>query len=557
MLSGSAEDKEVLQQYPLKKSYNDDKAAYFALSKLVSDLQKDGYFTVYSSISRTNSDTLFATIHVGKQFQWALLHTGNLTPIMQEESGFREKLFFEKPFYYEEIAVLFEKILILAENQGYPFATVRLANVQILGGQVHASIHYESGPLITFGKLQIKDTKHIKADFLEAYLGILPGSNYDERKIARIPDLLRALPYITLEAPLEVTFQNETADVILSLSERKSNELDGIINFFPSEGKGNKLLLTGELNVQLNNLAKSGKQFVLRWQRLQVQSQMLEISYRHPHIFLLPIDAGVDFNLYKEDTLFINRRFSMEVALPYGVGNRLFATTNWQGSRLLGAEQSTAYASEIKLANTDLLSVGVGYRRQQLNNLLFPRKGYIFSVEATIGKKRVLPDLIIGDVSQAEQIVPSWQQSLHGKLIQYHKLGSDWLLFHKFSGGYVSSQHLFAHDLYRVGGLHTLRGFYDNFFFASQYGLSNFELRLLFEQKSETYSYIFAFYDQAYLINDVSVRRYKDYPAGLGIGIHFAAPAGLFNLVYGLGKSAMQPFSIDFSKIHFGYVSRF
>lgn len=547
----------VLQNYHYKKSHSDHVSAHLTLHKLVSNLQKDGYFMAHTSMLKISGDTLFATMNLGKQFQWAHLYAGNLSPIIQEKSGFREKFFLEKRFRYDEIAVLFESILTHAENTGYPFASVNLVNVQVSDGQVHAAISYDPGPSITFGELQVKGTGQIKADFLGAYLGILPGTDYDERKIERIPDLLRALPYVSLNAPLEVTFQNETADVILSLSGRKSDEFDGIINFFPSEGKGNRLLLTGALNVQLNNLARSGRQFALRWQRLQLQSQRLEISYRHPHIFRLPIDAGTYFNLFKEDTLFINRHLSIEVAFPFGTGNRLFATTNWQGSRLLGVESKITYPNEVKLANIDFLSVGVGYVRQRIDDPLYPRKGYIFSVEGSMGKKKVLPGLIAGDVSQTGQTISSWQQSVSGKLVQYHKLSRNWVLFHKFSGGRLFNQYLFINDLYRVGGLHSLRGFYDNFFFASQYGLSNLEFRLLFEQKTETYSYIFAFYDQAYLLENISGENRKAHPMGLGTGINLTTPAGLFSLVYGLGKSEGHPFNINFSKIHFGYISRF
>lgn len=557
ILSGSEEDLGVLQNYDYDKSYTDTAAAYLTIQKLVSDLQKDGYFTASVYIVKLHSDSLLASVNVGRQFEWAYLHAGNLNPAIQEISGFRENFFLDKPFRYDQIKVLFEKILVYAENRGYPFATVSLANVQIVGHKIYADVNYASGPSITFGKLQLKDTDQVKADFLEAYLGILPGSSYDQRKVDRIPDLLKTLPFLTLNAPLEVTFQNETADVVLALSARKSNEFDGVINFFPSEGTHNKLLLTGELNVQLNNLARSGKKFLLRWQRLQVQSQRLDVGYYHPHIFRSPLDAGIHFNLLKEDTLFMNRRLSMEMTFRYGVGNHFSVIASWQGSRLLGAAHEHFYTGEKKLGNYDLTSAGIIYTRQRVDDLLFPRKGYLFSVEGHIGKKKILPDLTVGDISQTQPVISSWQQNLCGKLIQYQRISPQWMLYHKFSGGYLFNPHLFLNDLYRIGGLHSLRGFYDNFFFASQYALSNLELRILFEQQSETYSHIFAFYDQAYLIRNIAGENMKDHPAGLGAGISLATSAGLFNLVYGIGKSESQPFSINLSKIHFGYISRF
>ena len=259
LVTGNTADQEVLQHYPVPKTSKDSVAAMATLQKLISDLQQDGFFTAHVTAFNAQQDTIKVAVEVGNLFQWIRLNPGNLNPVLQEKIGFREKMFLEKPFRYDEIRRLFEELLAYAENNGYPFATVQLSQVSIDHGKVSAAVNYQQGPEITFGRLHIKGTQKVKPDFLAAFLGIYSGHPYDERKIQQIPETIRLLTYLSLTAPVEVTYQNESVDINLTLSEQKTNAFDGILNFFPAEGNGQKLLLTGEMNIHLNNLAKSGK----------------------------------------------------------------------------------------------------------------------------------------------------------------------------------------------------------------------------------------------------------------------------------------------------------
>jgi len=98
-----------------------------------------------------------------------------------------------------------------------------------------------------------------------------------------------------------------------------------------------------------------------------------------------------------------------------------------------------------------------------------------------------------------------------------------------------------------------LRGFNQNFFFASEYVLSNLEFRLFIDPQS----HIFLFYDQAFVAYDLESAKFDDYPLGIGLGMRLNLPQGVFNFVYGVGRSQDQDLSFNLSKIHFGYVSKF
>src|ERR1019366_2080872 len=64
-------------------------------------------------------------------------------------------------------------------------------------------------------------------------------------------------------------------------------------------------------------------------------------------------------------------------------------------------------------------------------------------------------------------------------------------------GGIINSPDLFQNELYRFGGLNTLRGFDELSIYASNYEMWKVEFRYIMEQNS----YLFVFYNQAWYVN--------------------------------------------------------
>lgn len=549
----SEQDKQILKHYDLSVRQPDSLGALQAVSQLISELQRDGYFTASADyLQKIDSSQWQVNLDVGERYYWAYLQPGNLDPLMQEHSGFRERFFLNRPFSYEDIQRLMESILEAAENEGFPFASVQLTNVNLNHQKVHASIHYVPGPYIIFGELKLSGTSKVKPDFLATLLKIRPGTPYSERKVERIQSMLRNLPYLEMNAPLEVSFQNDEAEVHLALEERKSDQMDGLVNLLPNENEEGSLLLTGKVEILLNNLMKSGKQFNLQWQRLQVESQQLSVSYQHPYLFRTPFQAGVTFNILKEDTIYINRNLGFSIAYPLSQASLVSLNADIRNSNTLTEARLPANPSNLTgaLGNFSLLNVGISLQLNRLNDILLPTRGWHLYSNVGIGRKnsKDLSAEAVGEVS--------WQPSTQVALRQYHSLGKFWVLFHHLRGAYLYGDNLYLNDLYRLGGLNSLRGFNDNFFFASYYGLFNLELRLLLEREEQAQSYLYIFYDQAILGYQLE-EHYQQSPLGLGMGLSLTTNVGIFNLAYALGKIDNQSLNISVSKIHFGYISRF
>ena len=559
-IAGSETEQKFVHSYLPSSNFSSQAEAYQAAHSVVADLQRTGYFQAYLEwLPPPDSTVCRVSIHRGPLFQWVHLQAGNLDPLLQAHSGYREELFWEHPFSLADFQELVDKCLDYSDNNGYPFASVQLKDVEVKGQAVLATLDYQSGPLIRFGELNVRGTDKIDPEFLETYLGIRTGMIYSEKKSTQIADRLQQLPFLSLSGPIETKFQNEVADIHLPLTYQASSQVDGILSVLPADGQGGRTLLTGELNILLRNLGRSGKLFSLNWQRLQIASQRLSIEYNHPNVLKSPLGVHVDFDLLKEDTLFLNQQATLTFSSLLG-GSHLFDVFgDWRSSRLIGKNTLPSFGDLSSLANITVRGGGIGYRFNQVDELLFPRRGYQLSVRGRVGQKTTSlwmnESTQNGKLTQYLQVNTQWAGELF--FAQYYMLGTSLGVYNRLLGAGLADSKLFVNELYRLGGLKNLRGFADNFLFASQYALSNLELRWLLEPESAIPSYLFAFYDQAWMLQPRQEQYITDMPLGVGVGGSLSTQAGLFSLVYALGKSQHQTLSFSTSKVHFGYISRF
>src|SRR5690606_25384173 len=135
----------------------------------------------------------------------------------------------------------------------------------------------------------------------------------------------------------------------------------------------------------------------------------------------------------------------------------------------------------------------------------------------------------------------------------YIPLGNRSTFLVRARGAYLLNENMFRNEIYRIGGLKTLRGFNEQSIFASAYVVGTAEYRFILEENSN----VFVFFDQAIYEDRTDEKTLSDTPFGFGAGINFETNAGIFSLTYALGKQLENPVEIRSGKIHFGFISFF
>ncbi|MCB2406486.1 BamA/TamA family outer membrane protein [Hymenobacter lucidus] len=553
-----AADRALLRRYRYSATVPDSVAAFREVRELVLALQADSYLTASADGLRWSHDTLRVQLYVGEKFRWARLRNGNLGDALLTRAGYRERFFTGKPFEPNEWTKLQQGILGEAENQGYPFATVRLDSLELRGADIAGRVLLDRGRAVVFDSIQIVGKTKTKKRFLTKYLQIFPNQPYSQQRVDAISRLLRQLPYLQVKAEPEVRFAQGRARIFLLLEDRPSNQFDAIVGVLPNSAPGpgqKKLQITGDVTINLRNLSGGGKQIGLQWRKLDVASQLLDAHYVHPNFFGTPLELGGTFNLYKQSNSFLTLQPRLQVTYPTVRAGRISFFTERRSSRLLADTAGTLKTLDKLPDNIDseYTSYGLDYNWNSLDDLLFPRRGFLAAGQAAVGTKRITKNSDLNDTLYNRVPLRSTQVTLGVRLERYFRLGRNGVLLTRLRGEALVNERLFLNDMFRIGGLATLRGFNEYAFYANTYGVGTVEFR----QFTGADSYVFLFADQAYLRRDLATDKTSDAPTGLGAGLSFRTGAGLFQFVYSVGRSDNQQMSLSNSKIHFGITSRF
>jgi outer membrane protein assembly factor BamA len=311
-------------------------------------------------------------------------------------------------------------------------------------------------------------------------------------------------------------------------------------------------LVTGQFDVMLSNLGGSGRNYELHWQRFNQFSQNLKVAAFEPMLLGSMIDMGVSFSLLKEDTTFLNRDFRLSFGYRFNSDGYLKFFTRRQAGDLLAVSGLREITKLPEAGDFRFNNFGVNYAHYWLDDVFFPRRGAFVQMEFAIGNKSLIQNTAIPPSLYEGVVLRSLQYYMEGRLEKHFYFNPQWGLFTRLSGGFVQNENLLLNDLFRLGGLQSIRGFNENFFFANNFVYLNVEPRFYFD----TYSYFMIFADMGRLENNVQ-GLLLDNTISAGMGFSLETGNGIFNFVYGLGGSNVQDFAFNLSKIHFGYTGRF
>ncbi|WP_119845600.1 BamA/TamA family outer membrane protein [Reichenbachiella sp. MSK19-1] len=494
-------------------------------------LQREGYWLSSMDSITWREGQVEAYYYLGSRYERVLFELRSDQVIEQERRLSRDKN------SVAQVNKRIEGILSHYEDNGYPFASVVIDSSVVHDQALYLWLEIDPGMLIRFDSLEVVPAGVLKERFVSRYLGLNYGHYYSESRVLDIGNKLENIPAVKLKA-MESTFSLQRSQIKLELERQKVNYFDGILGLVPSANGSSRVDITGELNLSLKNLFQSAKQFELHWERYTTNSQRLEIHYLHPAFLGMPLDLFLGYDQLKQDTLFSNR--SLKAAFDYYPSGRMKLRTSYENELGNELNDDSGESGSFKI---DYYGLSGEYWR--LDDRVTPRQGIALAFDTQVGYKDIRLDTVAD--------VETTQYRLSAKVRYYQPVRRRSVLHVAVSGGWMESDVLYLNDLFRLGGLRSIRGFNENEFYAGSYVYTNLEWRFYIENKS----YLLAFYDQGWMSYDIVRGSFSDRPSGVGLGMQFDAAGGSFLMLYGLGRRENQGFSFDSSKIHFGYSALF
>ncbi len=515
------------------------------LDSMLNEMYKQGYLAAYWQKESEINDSIVYELRAGQKFQLRKIRKGNVPAYLIAKKSLPDSGFTEWNQWTSEV-------LKDLENTGYPFAQVKLDSLERDGEYISASIDLEEGPFISWDSVKVLGNTKTNPLYIQNLARIQPGEAFSQKEFESAGEILNRSPYFELSQSPEITFQTKSARPLFYLRDRNVNVIDGVIGLLPNENEPGKVLITGQLDLELYHLGGKGRDVAVHWQRMNKESQTLDISAKESFVFRSPLSVMVGFNLLKQDTTFLNRFFSLDFGYQLSKNSSIRFFTKRQASDLISTFAYKEVDELPDVADFRWNLYGLGIDINHLDSPFFPRKGTWLKLEFAAGNKKIIQNTGIPE-SVYQNLDLNTPQFLAKIEIEQHVfLKKTWGMWFRGNTGFMRNENLFLNDLFRIGGLKTFRGFNENFFFTRTYGYINMEQRLFFGGNS----YLMAFTDIGFLENPFYKPK-KDHPVSFGAGINLETGNGVFRFIYGLGKSNLQPLSFSYSRIHFGYLARF
>jgi outer membrane protein assembly factor BamA len=562
-------DSLFIKQLRLQTDFRNQDGCMEYVNGLPSLLQSKGYPS--ASVDSARYDSLDASIqlYTGELLKWAKLNTDSADRKILEQLNWTRKLSGNKPLRLEEVQSLQEKMLDYFDNNGYPFAKVKLDSVLVDSNAFHASLKVERGPLYKIDSIHNGGTAKITSAFLQRYLSIPNGSIFRKDRLQSISKKISELPFLQEQKAWDMTLLGTGSTLNLYLIPKKSSQINVLVGFLPANDQlaNNKLLVTGEATINLKNSLGGGETIGLNWQQVQVKSPRLNLLFNQPYLFGSPFGVNFAFDLFKKDSSYLN--ISLLLGMQYAVSSNQTGSVYLQNlsTNLLTVDTSSIKFSRRLPVEADVRSVNIGINYEWFNTdyRYNPRRGNEFVINASAGTKTIRKNASI--VKLKDDSDPSfdfnhlydtvdlnaYQFRIKLAAAHYFRLTRASTLKASVNGGWFQSPNTFRNELFQIGGYRLLRGFDEESIFASQYAVGTVEYRYLIGQNS----FLFAFTDYGWAKNTVPAVNVSNTFLGVGLGMAFETKAGIFNVSYAAGKRDDSKFNLRQSKIHLGYVNYF
>jgi outer membrane translocation and assembly module TamA len=499
-------------------------------------LQRYGYLeATLQQIDRKNDSVFEASYILGTRYRYLkVLYNPELFS-KKELSRISDKL--ETDHFILTFPNVENALTLLNEiktGDGKAFARIRLSDFRKGEDNIMvANLLLDEGAARRIDSIAVKGYPKFPKSFLKHYAGIKTRRAFDRNKINEQNDVLNSLGFVNaLKAP-EVLFEEEKTTIYFYLEKRNNNLFDGILGFATDE-ETNRIQFNGYLNLELNNNLNFGEQLLINYKADGNEQQNFRARARLPYLFGSPVGAELELKIFKRDSTFVTTdqiaKVSYQITPPSSiyVGYKASESSNLLDENLVGSAVED-YDGRFFLA-------GVEFIRRQ-NDPLFPAKTQV-TIDSEFGSRD------FGEVSEDQTRLSLWAYNLF-------ELNYNNLVFIQNNTSVLLSDRFLTNELFRFGGINSIRGFNENSIDASLYTVFNTEYRYRFNAGFYLHSII----DFGYFENEINQLEEELYSFGIGLGLF--TKAGLLKFSFANGISENQNFKFSNTKIHLSLTSRF
>ncbi|SDW41329.1 POTRA domain-containing protein [Aequorivita viscosa] len=520
----------------IKKSYANKEAVLNKIDTIHKTLQQIGYIdTELKQINIKNDTAYTANFYLGKKYKYLRIYYSEQDFSQRELKQVATEVegnYFTIPITSFPSAM--RKLTAIRNQQGNAFARIKATKFEKdENNELTATLYLNNGNQRTIDSIAIKGYERFPRSYLKYYAGIKKGKIFNKKKLVEQSENLNSLGFVSATKPPEALFRKDSTIVYFYLEKQNNNQFDGILGFATDE-ETQKLEFNGYLNLELNNNLHFGEQFLLNYRADGKEQIQFRTKVTLPYLFRTPFGLSGELKIFKRDSSFVTTEqqlrttYQINPASQSYVGYRSFDSSNLLDQTMAGIP--------IEDFKSSFIIGGISYLKYQ-NHSMFPIKTKL--------------SLDIGAGSRVRNGNSERQQQAEVSLSNIFKLNLKNSIFTQTTTNALFSDTYLVNELFRFGGINSIRGFDENSIDASLFSVINTEYRYQFNKTMFAHSII----DIGYFENETLDLKQKLYSFGLGLGI--TTKAGLFRFIAATGSTEEQNLNVSNIKIHISLSSRF
>ena len=516
------------KKHPQKKDVLDE------INRILQQVKKRGFFTArIDSISKADK-TFSAHIDLGKKTNKIII-INKLNPEERTKlygaPKISESAIDSIKIKTNEFDEFTNQLLEKIDRKGKSFSEISYINPIIKNDTLIIELTISDSSNRTIDKVIVRGYNAFPEKFISNYFLINTKTVFSKQKLKKISTLTNRLDFIKENKAPEVLFKKDSTHLYLFFDKLGTSSFDGIVNFSSKEnGKG--LLLNGNLDLKLNNAFNSGEKFEIIWNKVSDEKTDFKINSYVPYLFNSKFSTTLEFNLYRQDSTFINTNFKFNT--DYSINQRSHASV------LYRSENSNYLLNTLNNEITSYSNyfIGLGYQMKKLST----SKLYDFN-------KGVKLNLIVGKRKTSLESIN--QLKLHFSVFTNLQINDKGYLAIKNESGLLTSKNYLLNELFRIGGANSIRGYNEQSIFTNGYSYSNIEFRYLLDRSS----YLYSITDLG-AYKESSTKKIKKL-LGIGAGYQFKINNNFVNIGYVISTNSRTNTKLNNSRLVIKWTSFF
>lgn len=524
----------IIDSIGYKKEFTNYKNLEAEINSLKKKLTRQGYIdTTIEKLTKQN-DTLFnAELFLGEKINTIRIYydsifKAELLNFINHKEG---ENFFEIDILQLENSL--KELNSKIAEQGDPFSTLQLVNISKLNSDLISSeLKIVNNQKRRIDKIIVKGYEKFPQSYIKRFLKLKTGKSFNLNAIKEKVELLEDLRFANKIKDPEVLFTQDSTTLYIYVEKTRTNNFDGFLGFGTNENS-NKIEFDGYLDLRLINNLNYGETLNLFYKSDEIDQQTFRVDADLPYLFRSPIGLQVGLNIFRKDSTFLNAKQYAKINYQINAQHRIgIGITSKTSTNLL--ENDTDVLNDF---TSNYYTLNYNFTKPQYYDPLFP-VNFWFDFSSGFGDRS-------NDVGKQSQSV------FNIDTYKIFNLNNKNSIFTRLNGAMLSSDDYLDNELFRFGGINSIRGFEENSIVANLYGVINTEYRYRLSNSI----YVHSVLDAAYFENQLTNSKEKLFGFGFGLGL--LTNSGLFRLNYSSGKSENRPFKFSDSKVHVSLTATF